>query len=217
MAAAAARKAHVRQEFDDIIEQQSSAIEPCNKAMPSTSGKRGLPLEVIDIDRSSKSPKNLVQSQAITTNPDNEGVATPCVHFTYFVLINGLLPPLCELSKIKLFIEGAEHLHNCFNSPSRNLVAGPLLDTNFTVIINKINSQLMKESEVFVLAIFGGGSTTLWTPFVNMLAAGTNNEAGLIAIADYTKHVAKGSKKDSECIAKFFVPHMERLDPGKPA
>ena len=55
----------------------------------------------------------------------------------------------------------------------------------------------------------------LCTPFINALIEGVHNEAGLLDIADYSGHVTKGFKKDSERIAKFFVPHIERLDPDK--
>ena len=73
----------------------------------------------------------------------------------------------------------------------------------------------MKGSEFFGLTIFGNGATTLRALFVNTLVTGVHDEAGLLDIADCVWCVAKSIKKDTECITKFFVHHMERLDPDK--
>ena len=73
----------------------------------------------------------------------------------------------------------------------------------------------MKESEVFRLTIFRDNATTLRAPFINMLEVGVHNEAGSFEIADCAGYVAKGFKKDAECIAKFLAPRMERIDPEK--
>ena len=54
----------------------------------------------------------------------------------------------------------------------------------------------------------------LRAPFINMLEAGMKNGSGLL-VAACMGHVSKGSKKDSECIAKLFIPHMERICPDK--
>ena len=77
-------------------------------------------------------------------------------------------------------------------------MVGTLLDTNLTTISNKINIQLMKDSEGFGLSIFGDGATTLRTPFTNMLAAGVHDEAGLLDIDDCTGHFSKGFKNGAE-------------------
>ena len=73
----------------------------------------------------------------------------------------------------------------------------------------------MKELEVFGLAIFVDDTKILRTTFLTILAAGSHDEAGLIGIANCVEHVAKGFKKDAEHIDKFFVPHIERIDPEK--
>ena len=54
---------------------------------------------------------------------------------------------------------------------------------------------------MFGLTIFGDGATILRTPFINILAAGVHNDAGLLDIPDCTGHVAKGFKKDAEYIS----------------
>ena len=87
-----------------------------------------------------------------------------------FILSNGLQPSLRECPKLKFIIEGEKYFPNWHDPTTRNFVSGPLLDENHTKIINKIDSQLMKESEVFRLIVFGDSTTMLYTPFINVLA-----------------------------------------------
>ena len=94
-------------------------------------------------------------------------------------------------------------------------MTGPLLDENHDTISNKIDHQLIKESEMFRLTMFGDGDTTLRAPFINKLTAGVHDEAALLDIDDCTGNVTKGFKKDAEDIAKLLIPHMEMLDPEK--
>ena len=222
-----ARQMSKSQAMNDIVEQQASTIAAYQQSMPSSRGAKRSS-EVIDVDvdgdgggkpaaiRSSfKKPKNHVQSTLVTTNPGNQGVATMDVHLADFILSNGLPPSLVECPKLKLVIEGAKHIPNSYKPPSRQLVAGPLLDTNHATVSNKIDEQLLKNLEVYGLTIFGDGATILRTPLINILAAGVHNEAGLLDIANCTGHMAKGFKKDAEYIAKLFIPHMQRLDPEK--
>ena len=95
-----------------------------------------------------------------------------------------------------------------------HLVSNPLIGTYHTTTSDNFYSQLLKESEVFGLTIFGDGAKMLQTSFTNMLKVGVHDEAGLIRIAYCSGCIAKGFKKDSENISKLFIPRMERLDPG---
>ena len=162
-----------------------------------------------------KKPKNRTQSQLMTTNSGQEGVAMMDVRIADFILSNGLPPSLSECPKLKLVLEGAKHIPKLYKPPRRQIVAGPLLDATFSTIREEIKRQVLKESTVFGIAIFGDGATHLRIPYINILAAGVHNDAGLLDIADCSGHVAKGYKKDAEYIAKLFIPHMEQLDPDK--
>ena len=79
----------------------------------------------------------------------------------YFIPRNGLLSSLGEFPKIKLLIEGKNYVPSWYNPPSRKIVEGPILYTNHTAISNKIHIQLLKESEVFRLSIFGNSTTMM--------------------------------------------------------
>ena len=135
-----ARKACARQELNGIIEQQESAIESCNKVMMSTRRKRGILLEAIDIDRSSRKPKILVQSHLMAISLGSKGSETMDVGIANFILRNGLPPSLREFPNLKLLTEGGNHFPNWYEPLSRKLSAGTLLDANFTAISNEIDS-----------------------------------------------------------------------------
>ena len=94
-------------------------------------------------------------------------------------------------------------------------MSGPLFDENNDIVSNKIDYQLIKESEIFGLNFFGDDATMLCTLFINTLVSGVHDETGLLEIDNYIGHVAKGFKKDAECITKLFIPRMERMDPEK--
>lgn len=162
-----------------------------------------------------KKQKNLVQSQLLTTNSGTEGVALMDVRIADFLLSNGLAPSLSECPKLKLMLEQAKHVPNTYKPPTRQTVAGPLLDATYSTVNQETEAKILKESRVMGITIFGDGATYLRIPFINILAAGVHNDAGLLDIVDCSGHVAKGYKKDAEYIAKIFLPHMERLDPDK--
>ena len=107
----------------------------------STKRKRGPLSESINVDGSAKKPKNLVQSQLIATRSGKEGTETMGVRNDYFILSNGLPPSLRECHKLKLLIEGANHLPNWHKTSSSNLLTSALLDAYLTAIINNIDSQ----------------------------------------------------------------------------
>lgn len=162
-----------------------------------------------------KKPKNQVQTQLVTTNPGEAGVAAMDVAIADFILSNGLPPSLSECPKLRVMLEKAKSVPASYKPPSRQLVAGPLLDANHATVSKVIDDQITKEADVFGATIFGDGATHFKIPYFNILAAGVHNDAGLIDIADCSGHVAKGYKKDAKYIAELFIPHMERLDPNK--
>ena len=207
------------------MENQDSTLESYTSKMPPSGRlKRG---DVVDISTGDdgdkkpaalpafKKPKCMVQSKLVTTNPGEAGVGAMDVAIADFILSNGLPPSLSECPKLRVVIEKAKSVPATYKPPSRQLVAGPLLDANHSTISTVIEEQITKEADVFGATIFGDGATHFKIPYFNILGAGVHNDAGLIDIADCSGHVAKGYKKDAEYIAKLFIPHMEQLDPDK--
>lgn len=197
--------------------RQEQTIKSYASAMPK--GRRlGKPQDSLKSAESAavvKKQKNFVQSQLLTNNPGNEGVALMDVRIADFLLSNGLPPALSECPKLKLMVEQAKFVPNTYKPPTRQTVAGPLLDATYSTVNEETESKILKESKVMGITIFGDGATYLRIPYINILAAGVHEDAGLLDIADCSGHVAKGYKKDAEYIAKLFLPHMERLDPDK--
>ena len=87
-------------------------------------------------------------------------------------------------------------------------MAGPLLDTNHDVISNKIDRYLIKESETFGFTFFVVSALMWRNPFANVLTVGVQNEDRFLDTTDYMGYVAKVFKKDTDYIAKLFIPHM---------
>ena len=216
-----------RMELNDIIQRQEQTIQSYTSAMPKGGrlGKQQDSLksaEVVVIGDGGGKPaavfkkqKNFVQSQLLTTNPGTDRVALMDVRIADFILSNGLPPSLSECPKLKLMLEQAKFVPNTYKPPTRQTVAGPLLDATYSTVNEETEAKILKESREFGITIFGDGATYLRIPYINILAAGVHNDAGLLDIADCSGHVAKGYKKDAEYIAKLFLPHMERLDPDK--
>lgn len=153
---------------------------------------------------SKKQAKNMCQSQLITSIPSANSIASIDTAIADFLLSNALPPPsLSECLKLKLLIQAAKHVPLTHEPPSRQTVAGPLPNANCQTVVAKMISQLQQDSTKYGLMIFGDGATIVKRPSINMLCLGVNNHATLLDVADCLGHVAKGNKKDAECIAKL--------------
>ena len=154
---------------------------------------------------SKKQAKNMCQSQLITSIPSANSIASIDTAIADFLLSNALPPPsLSECLKLKLLIQAAKHVPLTHEPPSRQTVAGPLPNANCQTVVAKMISQLQQDSTKYGLMIFGDGATIVKRPSINMLCLGVNNHATLLDVADCLGHVAKGNKKDAECIAKLW-------------
>lgn len=89
---------------------------------------------------------------------------------------------------------------------------GKLLDINYQSYMNTIMETLKKDAKIFGISVYGDGATIKRMPLINLLAAGVHNPSAVLDIADCTKRMAEGKKKDGDYIAKLFVPHVEKLE-----
>jgi hypothetical protein len=88
------------------------------------------------------------------------------------------------------------------------LFAGLLLATNFGEYRGRMHGRLaMQVMDTFDLRLIGDGATAKRMPLVNMLAAGFMNFRGSCEIAECTRHIKAGRKKDAKFIADLFLPH----------
>ena len=66
--------------------------------------------------------------------------------------------------------------------------------------------NLLPESKIFGVTIFGDGATITNVPLINILAAGPNNPFALLEIVDCTGQMAKGGKKDKKYLSGIVRP-----------
>ena len=84
-------------------------------------------------------------------------------------------------------------------------MAGPLLDNIYQSTYDEQMRSLIKESEVFGIALFGNGATIHKVPMVIFLGSSPNNPFALLYIVDCTSEMAKGGKKDANYIAGNYI------------
>ena len=72
--------------------------------------------------------------------------------------------------------------------------------------------NLLLESNIFGVTIFGDGLTITNVPLMNILAACPNNPFALLEIVDCTYQMAKGGKKDSQYLTGFVRPSVKWLE-----
>lgn len=102
-----------------------------------------------------------------------------------------------------------------FKPPSRNVVAGSLLELSYKANWEENKEILLAEAEMFGISLLGDGATIGKMPLMNVLAMSGDNPPIVAGIHDCTDHMAAGGKKDARYIADMFEEWVEELDPGK--
>jgi len=117
--------------------------------------------------------------------------------------------------KFRNVLRLAKTVPSKYSPPSRNQVAGVLLDQNYMSYCNELEEKLMIEAEVFGLTFYGDGATVRKMPLFNILAAGVHCPAAVLEIVDCSQQMSSGGKKDSQYISSLFLTHMNKLDKEK--
>ncbi len=74
---------------------------------------------------------------------------------------------------------------------------------------------LLKEFKVFVIALFGNGTTIQKKPMMIFLRSSPNNPFVLLDIVDCTSEMAKGGEKDAKYIAGLLKPIISWIEQTK--
>lgn len=133
-------------------------------------------------------------------------------------LIHSLGLPFTLASEVKF--RQVLHLARCsganYQPPSRNSIAGELLDLNYDQYLKKNLNRLLKDIDVFGLSFYGDGATVKKMPLINILASGVFCPVAVLEIVECTDQVSIGGKKDAKYIAKLFRPHIDSIEKLKP-
>jgi hypothetical protein len=128
----------------------------------------------------------------------------------------GLPFSLASDRKFRHVIRLARGAGSTYVPPSRNLVAGELLDLNYQQYIRKHRELLKTDIDEFGLTYFGDGATIKRTPFINILASGVHLPVAVLEIVDCSVQASGGNKKDAKYIASLFRSHIESMESDHP-
>ncbi len=91
-------------------------------------------------------------------------------------------------------------------------MSGPLLDELYGTNKEEMIKNLLLDSKIFGVTIFGDGATITNIPFIHILAASPNNPFALLEIVDCTDEMAKGGKKDAKYLLGIVRPLVRWLE-----
>jgi hypothetical protein len=132
-----------------------------------------------------------------------------------FVFAKGLSFPATQGLEFRRVLKCAKQGLASFIPPSRQMIAGELLDLTYQQRMDLNVAALLRDAEVFGLCLFGDGTTVKRMPLISTLCSGVHERTSVLEIVDCTSHMTAGGKKDARYIAKLFEPHMELLDKNK--
>ena len=119
---------------------------------------------------------------------------------------------LTECSKFLKVLQMAKSLGTGYLPPDQRKMIGPLLDVLYDTNKEEMIKNLLLESKIFGVTIFGDGATITNIPLMNILAASPNNPFALLEIVDCTDQMAKGGKKDATYLAGIVRPLIRWLE-----
>ena len=119
---------------------------------------------------------------------------------------------LTECPKFLKLLETAKSLGTGYLPPDRRKMSGPLLDVLYDTNKEEMIKNLLLESKIFGVTIFGDGATITNVPLINILAASPNNPFALLEIVDCTDQMAKGGKKDAKYLSGIVRPLVRWLE-----
>ena len=119
---------------------------------------------------------------------------------------------LTECPKFLKLLNTAKSLGTGYLPPDRRKMSGPLLDMLYDTNKEEMIKNLLLESKIFGVTIFGDGATITNVPLMNILAASPNNPFALLEIVDCTDQMAKGGKKEAKYLSGIVRPLVRWLE-----
>ena len=127
--------------------------------------------------------------EAYGSGKSNEGIekvneATLELAIADMIHADGLSFSLAESLRFKRVLKLARCVSSNFKPPSRQLVAGDLMDINFDKCIARMEDALKKEADTFGLTFLGDGATVRRLPLINVLASSISLPVAPLEIVD---------------------------------
>jgi len=112
-------------------------------------------------------------------------------------------------------LSAARLVNSTYKPPGRNEIGGDLQDATYLSYYQDELCKLLKDANVFGLAIYGDGATIKTVAQINILAASPNNPGCVLDVVDCSKHMSVGGKNDATYISNAMLPLMTSIDPNK--
>jgi hypothetical protein len=119
---------------------------------------------------------------------------------------------LTECPKFLKLLNMATSLGTGYLPPDQRKMSGPLLDMLYDSNKEEMIKNLLLESKIYGMTIFGDGATITNVPLMNILATSPNNPFALLEIVDCTDQMAKGGKKDAKFLSGIVRPLIMWLE-----
>ncbi len=91
-------------------------------------------------------------------------------------------------------------------------MSGQLLDVLHDPNKDKMVRNLLLESKIFGVSIFGDGVTNTHVPLINILSSSPNNPFALLEIVDCTGQMANGGDKCTKYLSSLVRPLIRWLE-----
>ena len=153
------------------------------------------------------------QMKLTTSSPDPQAVLNADMAVADWIHCRGHAHQESEDPKFRHMLSLMKYVPIGYVTPSRNRIAGDLLNTNYNRVTASADESLLLDANIYGLQAYGDAATVHKVPFVNILASSPNNPAVVLEIANCKEQMEDGGAKDAEYIASMFLPHMDRLDP----
>ena len=162
-------------------------------------------------------PPHLQQMKLCTSDIPTNAIAGQRMDIAIADFMHSHMLPfsLTECPKFLKLLDTAKSLGTGYLPPDRRKMSGPLLDILYDTNKEEMIKNLLLESKIFGVTIFGDGATITNIPLMNILAASPNNPFALLEIVDCTDQMAKGGKKDAKYLSGIVRPLVKWLEAGR--
>ena len=159
-------------------------------------------------------PPHLQQMKLCTSDIPTNAIAGQRMDIAVADFMHSHMLPfsLTECPKFLKLLNTAKSLGTGYLPPDRRKMSGTLLDILYDTNKEEMIKNLLLESKIFGVSIFGDGVTISNVPLMNIIAASPNNPFALLEIVDCTDQMAKGGKKDATYLAGIVRPLIRWLE-----
>jgi len=148
------------------------------------------------------------QMKLRTSDIPTNAIAGQCmdIAITNFMHSHMLLFSLTECPKFLKLLNTAKSLGTGYLPPDRRKMSGPPLDLLCDTNKEEMMKNLLLESKIFGVTLFGDGATITNVPLRNMFDASPSNLFALLEIVNCTDQMGKGGKKNAEYLSGIARP-----------